>query len=224
MTEKTKITLSAKELELVCNKEWILTKQIIIGKVCLLFGQLAATMQSYLINKADAVPYEVKAVSPKISKGENYLGLPYVMLDYPRFFTRDATLAIRTFFWWGNFFSINLQMSGKYMQAATTSLKRNFGFLQQNNYSICINTAPWHHHFETDNYVSINNLTETSFAAILSRESFIKIAKQINLQHWDAAGQFLEYHFNEMVMLLGTNFPTDERDLSPGIPKVGFDL
>jgi hypothetical protein len=33
MTEKTKINLSAKELELVCNKEWILTKQVIIEKV-----------------------------------------------------------------------------------------------------------------------------------------------------------------------------------------------
>jgi len=53
-------------------------------------------------------------VSPKISRGENYLGLPYLVLDYPRLFRPDAVLAIRTFFWWGHFFSSTLQLSGGY--------------------------------------------------------------------------------------------------------------
>jgi len=224
MTEKTKITLSAKELELVCNKEWILTKQIIIEKVYLLFGALSAAMQQCLIAKGEFLPAQVMAIGPKISKGENYNGLPYVMLDYPRYFTRDATLAIRTFFWWGNFFSINLQLSGEYKDNATRSLQANFSFLQENNYSVCINTEQWHHHFDKDNYVPFKELTISSFSAMLSRESFIKIAKQLDLQQWDAAGEFLEYHFNEMVMLLKVSFPNDERDLLPGIPTIGFDL
>jgi len=224
MTEKTKITLSAKELELVCNKEWILTKQLIIEKVYQLFGELAAAMQRYLMRKADAWPAQVIAIDPKISRGENYGRLPYVMLDYPRYFTKNTTLAIRTFFWWGNFFSINLQLSGGYMEFATRSLQRNFSFLQQHNYSICINAEPWHHHFGEDNYVPIKNLTTAAFLDLLSHKPFIKIAKQINLQQWDVAGQFLEYHFKEMVMLLEISFPNDERGLSPGIPKVDSDL
>ncbi len=224
MTKKTKITLSAKELELVCNKEWILTKQIIIEKVYQLFGELANTMQRYLMHKTGALPAQVMVIGPKISKGENYKGLPYVMLDYPRYFTKDATLAIRTFFWWGNFFSINLQLSGDYMQAATSSLQRNFSFLQQNNYSICINPEPWHHHFGEDNYVPIKNVTATAFLNLLSDKPFVKIAKQISLQQWDAAGQILECHFKEMVMLLEISCPNDERGLSPGIPIIGSGL
>ncbi len=224
MREKTKINLSAKELELVCNKEWILTKQIIIEKVYQLFGELATEMQQCLIHKVDALPAQVMAKGPKISRGENYQNLPYVMLDYPRYFTKDATLAIRTFFWWGNFFSINLQLSGECIQAATVSLQRNFSFLQEHNYSICINTEPWHHHFGEDNYLPIKNLTAGAFLDMLSHKPFIKIAKQINLQQWEAAGQFLEYHFNEMVVLLEISFPNDERGLSPDIPITGFDL
>ena len=224
MTEKTKITLSAKELELVCNKEWILKKQIIIEKVYQLFGALATTMQQTLLQKADAFPARVTAIGPKISKGENYNGLPYVMLDYPRYFVKCDTFAIRTFFWWGNFFSINLQLSGEYKNNANSSLQANFIFLQQNNYSVCINSEPWHHHFEEDNYVPIKNLTAATFLELLSSEHFIKIAKQISLQQWDAAGQFLEYHFNEMVMLLETSFPNDGKGLSPGIPTIGSGL
>ena len=52
--------------------------------------------------------------SPKISKGENYKGLPWLVLDYPRYFNKEDIFAIRTLFWWGNFFSITLHISGKY--------------------------------------------------------------------------------------------------------------
>ena len=70
----------------------------------------------------------------------------------------------------------------------------------------------------------MKNLAETEFAARLDRESFIKIAKQIPLQQWDAAPLFLENHFREMLMLLQINCPNAEKDLLPGIPIAGFDL
>ena len=43
-----KIQLSAEEMQLVCNREWILTKHRIIEKVYQLFGSLSAKMQTYL--------------------------------------------------------------------------------------------------------------------------------------------------------------------------------
>ena len=72
------------------------------------------------------MPEVIKTSTPKISKGENYKDLPYVMLDYPRCFQKEKTIAIRTFFWWGNFFSINLQLSGEYKEQALPSLQSNF--------------------------------------------------------------------------------------------------
>src|SRR2546430_2748604 len=153
MKHETKITLSDKELELVCNSDWILTKQAIIEKVYHLFGELAALMQQYVMNKKNLLLDEIILNSPKISKGENYNKLPYVMLDYPRCFKKEKTLAIRTMFWWGNFFSIQLQLSGEYKKAALSNLKINFSALQKNDYSICISGNPWEHHFDRDNYL-----------------------------------------------------------------------
>ncbi len=224
MTEKTKIALSANELQMVCDKEWILTKQLIIEKVYRLFGEQATTMQQLVQKYVKTLPELATNSNPKISRGENYDGLPYVMLDYPRHFAKESTLAIRTFFWWGNFISINLHLSGPCKEAAIPALQSNFINFQQKDYSICINTEPWKHHFGADNYVPMKNLSVTEFTARLGRESFIKIAKQIPLQQWDAAPLFLEYHFREMIMLLQINYPNVERDLLPGIPKAGFDL
>lgn len=224
MTEKTKITLSSRELKLVCDKEWILTKNIIIEKVYRLFGTLSLSMQKTVLQNAAVLPEPAREGNPKISRGENYRSLPYVMLDYPRHFSKESTLAIRTLFWWGNFFSINLQLSGDCKEKAMPALILNFTALQKEGYWVCINTDPWQHHFEEDNYVPIESYTAIGFAAILQRESFIKIAKRISLRRWDEAAEFLEHHFNEMIMLLRINFRGDERDPSPGIPTTGFDL
>ena len=199
---KTKITLSAKELELVCNTEWILTKHNIIKKVMELFSEALAGMQQQTMQQKMNLPAAIFSKDPKVSKGENYKSLPYVMLDYPRYFDKENTLAIRTFFWWGNFFSINLQLSGKYKTQAVPALQANFLMLQQNNYWVCINNKPWEHSFEEDNFLPIQQLTLDQFTTILSRESFIKISKKKSLQHWDTALLFIEQSFVEMLKLL----------------------
>ncbi len=224
MTEKTKIAFSAKELQMVSDKEWILTKQLIIEKVCQFFGSMALTMQGLVQNCGNNLPEQATKSNPKISRGENYEGLPYVMLDYPRYFTKESTLAIRTLFWWGNFISISLQLSGTIKDSAIQSLIANLIILQQKDYSICVNTDPWKHHFGADNYVPLKNVDATEFAARLYRESFIKIAISIPLQQWDIAPFFLEVHFREMIMLLNINCPIGEKDPLPGIPITGFDL
>ena len=66
------------------------------------------------VNRGFNLPEEVLIQSPKISRGENYNGLPYVMLDYPRCFGKEDVFAMRTMFWWGNFFSITWHLKGKY--------------------------------------------------------------------------------------------------------------
>ncbi|MEO5888604.1 MAG: hypothetical protein ABIQ31_00065 [Ferruginibacter sp.] len=224
MTKKTKITLSAKELELVCNKDWILTKHIIIEKVYQLFGTLSSSMQQHILEKGPALPGEAKVSNPKISRGENYKDLPYVMLDYPRYFTKEATLAVRTLFWWGNFFSINLHLSGACKEKAIPALIRNFTLLQNEEYWICVHTDPWQHHFEEDNYLPMEKYTAVEFAAILQREPFVKIAKRISLEQWDDVAGFLDHHFKNMMQLLQTNFPGGETGLLPGIPTTGSGL
>jgi hypothetical protein len=202
MNKETKITLSAKEQELVCNTDWILTKHAIIHKVYTLFGEAAAFMQKKVFNERNHLPEEVSASVPKISKGENYKGLPYVMLDYPRCFQKEKIVAIRTFFWWGNFFSINLQLSGEYKERLLPALRNNFSVLQQNDYWVCVSDNPWQHHFEEDNYLSLKKYTAEQFSSILHRESFIKIGKKIPLTQWDNTPAFIEQSFTEMITLL----------------------
>ena len=202
MTDQTKLRLSAKELALVCNTDFILTKQRIIQKVFHLFGDVLLQMQQDTAARKDHLPEALFVRSPKIARGENYQCLPYVMLDYPRYFDKIDTLAIRTFFWWGNHFSMHLQLAGAMKENAMERLINNFAQLQQQGYWICVNNGPWEHHFEEENYQCIDQLNSTQFIAIVNEHLFVKIGKKYSLLQWDTAALFIQQTFKEMILLL----------------------
>jgi len=204
MTERTKIDLSSKELELVCNTNWILTRHVIIKKVYELFGQVLPHLEKSLAAGKAQLPREVFIKQPKISRGENYQQLPYVILDYPGYFSREDTVAIRTFFWWGNFFSVALQLSGNVKEDMCLRIRSHFNYLQQNDFWICVNNDPWEHHFDKSNYLYIGDITSENFEDILYREPFIKIAKKIPLQQWQDVPGFITNSFDEIVQMLKT--------------------
>jgi hypothetical protein len=83
-----KIHLSEEELALVQNGAILLTKNNIIQKVYTLFGDLSATLRNRYESNNFGFP-EIINTYPKIAKGENFQGLPYVMLDFPRLFGGD---------------------------------------------------------------------------------------------------------------------------------------
>jgi hypothetical protein len=188
------VKLSAAEIDLAKNSHFILTKNKIINHVYELFGSLS-NMYIHGLEANNNIPKEVLAVSPKISRGENLEGLPWVMLDCPRFFNHEDVFAIRTLFWWGNFFSITLHLKGKYFNAKIIQ-----AFAK--DWSICINENEWRNDFETDNYKTLSDCTSTT----IEKLNFIKIAKRISLNDWENIALLLMKELNEINEVIKTNF------------------
>jgi hypothetical protein len=197
-----KIRLSAKEMELVMNADWILTKNAVIQKVNLLLGSLHP-LQQEMLNKASAsLPVEVVKTTAKISKGENYKGLPYLVLDYPRYFDKENVFAIRTMFWWGNFFSITLHLSGRYQRQFESRIIADHSALVKDDFFIATGSDEWEHHFEEDNYSLLKNLNQQEFGQCITQSSFVKLAQNISLQQWDNAPVLLTGSFNRILQML----------------------
>lgn len=192
------VELSKKELELVVNSEFILTKNRIVQKVYDLFGFLSEDFRHTLNSFSNWLPAAALSSSPKIYKGENYLGLPYVMMDYPRLFNKDHVFAIRCFFWWGSYFSITLQLSGKFFEQYKTLLSQFIQDKQNEDYFICVNASPWEHHFEESNYKLFNAVITEE---ILQKE-FIKIAVRLPLNKWNDAEIFFRENYRKFMVLL----------------------
>jgi hypothetical protein len=175
---------------------------VIIKKAISLLENVQDNAQLYMKNMEKAFPNEAIERSPKISKGENYKGLPYLVLDYPRVFDKMNVFAIRTLFWWGNFFSITLHLSGSYKNMFEKNIAANFTDLQNGGYSLCINDDEWEHHFEEDNYVQLSQIGETNFQENILKTHFIKLAKKIPLQDWENVPDLLTADFKRIIELL----------------------
>jgi hypothetical protein len=179
---ETKITFSKHELVCLQDTDFLLTKRAIDKKVQTLLLKLA----SELANEPHALP--LLPIRTKISKGENYRGLPYWVLDYPAIFAQENTFAFRTICRWGYEFSFTLHLSGIYLAEHKVAIIANFKNLAaQPGLYLCVNTTQWEHHFETDNYRLFHEavVDANDWERFLSGRKFIKLAIKMPLDEWD---------------------------------------
>jgi hypothetical protein len=172
--------LNSREMEMVRDADWLLTKNRIIDKVYGLFGALQETMAAAPVIRAVA---EETLQPPKISRGEQYQGLPYVMLDYPRAFSRESIFACRTFFWWGRFFSITLHLAGEALEGYRERLYVLQSRLSDAGWYACVQDDPWQHHFGRDNFRTAGSFTPAQWGSLVQKP-FVKLAKQYDLEEW----------------------------------------
>ena len=186
---ETKVHFSTRETELMCNAEFILTKNKVLEKVKVLLEHLQSDMQTSLSSRFRKTDKQLG--TPKISRGESYLGLPYLILDFPRVFGQENILAIRTMFWWGNFFSITLHLAGSFKTALTPKLEPCEGSLAARGYHLGINKDPWVHHFGEANFRPIDMFEEGQLVRESTALPHLKIAKKIPLSEWARVREML---------------------------------
>ncbi|MEO5942049.1 MAG: hypothetical protein ABIP30_09905 [Ferruginibacter sp.] len=201
MTEKTKITLSDAELAIVQETDWILTKQNIIKAVFTLFHEQIPAIKNIVLDNPELKLPEILSAVPKINKGENYHNFPYVIMDYPAVFSKENIFALRTMFWWGNFFSVTIHLSGKYQLIYGPAILQN---LKQRrcDFFVCINDNAWQHHFAIENFSSVKDITEEELEIIINKP-FFKIALKYSLQQWNSMSQLLGNAYEQILKLVG---------------------
>jgi hypothetical protein len=179
---ETKITFSKHELVCLQDTDFLLIKRAIDKKVQTLLLKLA----SELANELSALHFA--PVRTKISKGENYRGLPYWVLDYPASFAKDDVFAYRTICRWGHEFSFTLHLAGAFLDDHKAALIASYDKLAlTSGLYLCVNTTQWEHHFEHDNYRLFNEVVvdANEWKGFLSGRDFVKLAIKMPLDEWD---------------------------------------
>lgn len=183
------VSLSAFELELLNNPGWILTKNQIIQKVIQLFAALSESYQQQAAQMK--FPPEVLLNPAKISKGENYKGLPYVMLDYPRCFGKADVFAVRTFFWWGHYFSITLHLKGKYKVLLETKIKEAIAGGELTGAWINTSGEEWIHELNAQHTQPVEQMMMNPQL----QPQLVKLSFTIPFSEWNNAIKMLEEKF-----------------------------
>ena len=194
MDNDTKVMLSVGELDMANDKNIILTKQAITAKAATLFNEqipaLSISFQQIFID-------DEKLISsvPKISKGENYNGFPYVMMDYPANFGKENIFALRTMFWWGSFISITLHLKGKYKEMYAAKILEKI--TAEPDLYLSTGNDEWQHNFEESNYLKSIYITEEHIQN-LNKVDFLKVALKYELHHWNMMQSLLPEGYNKI--------------------------
>ncbi len=165
--------LSDKELEVLQDKSFLLTKKEVSKKVIEHLAETEETLKTSLKTFEFPFPKGTRLKSGKISKGENYRDLPYFILDFPRLFSKDSVFAYRTMIWWGNEISCTLHLQGESWRKFRTHCEHP----DSDDIFVCTGESPWEYHFEKDNYQISSKIEGDQWKVIFER-SFFKISKK----------------------------------------------
>ena len=90
-----KMMFTAEELEILNNTHFLTVKNQINKKVVGLLSEIEQGIKKIIDESTFDFPEGTITRTGKISKGEQYEGLPYYVLDYPRKFTSKDVFAYR---------------------------------------------------------------------------------------------------------------------------------
>ena len=182
--------LNSDEINLIKNTEILRLKTQALYKVEQGFQELQMAITE-LLKKYELYPIFQQFGLGKISRGENYKGLPYRVLDHPAIFKKEGILACRTMFLWGQYFSFTLHLSGKYLDSQRMNLFNQIDEMQKNNSYFCIHNNPWEYYLESNNYLLSKDIKRQDLEHYAMNKDFIKLSCMLALEDYqqiEAAG------------------------------------
>jgi hypothetical protein len=165
---------TTQELDLASDPTVLLIKYRMMEKVWDFLEEMQGEIRQQLRPLNGRLPKELNITHGKISKGENYKRLPYMMLDFPAFFTKEDILAFRIMFYWGHFISATFHLQGRFLKEFGNLLIDNFK--NAKNIYFCVNSSPWEYHYKSNNYVLLNELSSHEVDDHLQNTNFIKLS------------------------------------------------
>jgi len=174
------MVFSEQELALVFNANFIYQKNKLLQNVSILLGELAGTLQDKMLPLRLKFNAELLDKSGKISRGEQYKGLPYLVLDAPFLIKGKEFLICRTLFWWGNYITFNILIKGSYFKSNTLDLmdklKMNQGIL------FLKGTDLWDNDLSSSGYEEVNDSNISEIANQFNDFGFLRLSKKLGFE------------------------------------------
>jgi hypothetical protein len=123
----------------------------------------------------------------KTTRGNNFLGYPWTIIDFPRKFENDGFMALRTLCLRGHCFSITLHLSGETLKQYSERLTERANEIPE-EYYVSMNADEWMHIIDEKNYRTANDL-RSHFKEEIVKSSYLKIARKIPFEEAETLPQ-----------------------------------
>jgi hypothetical protein len=173
---------SKKEFEILRNQDFFRQKHKIIQQFYEDLGKMIVIIKNDSDHLDFNYPEGTDVTIGKISKGEHYHYLPYLMADFPRNFAKRGIFVFRTWFWWGNYVLFIWHFSGEQLKSYESLLLEKFSIFQENECYLSIGTDEWQHHLDSESYSEIKKMTFEQFKRYVNGKPFVKIVQKLELE------------------------------------------
>lgn len=177
---KSTINLTKKELLFAGSAEYPLTKQIIIKKLIKTLQDITPGVAEkhhnlLLINKNEPI-------AGKLSRGDNYRGMPYLVMDTPQIKGQDFPVLFRMMFWWGHYFVLHFYIKKEH----TTNLNIN-GL--KGSYINKSDKKLWENDLDHKSWIKLKDLSTKKLGAIADQNNYIHLATKVKLKDHHRIGE-----------------------------------
>jgi len=176
--------MTKSELQTIQNTEFFELKRAATEKVIAVFSSIQEQIKTSATFQGFSFPPAMDTAIGKISKGENYKGLPYLILDFPRLFSQEGVFAYRLMFHWGHGFYATLHLSGQYLETYGSELLQSDRFLNHNIW-VSQSEEEWVHEVKAPYYRAFDETAELSIS-----QPFVKIARRLELVDFEGLAAF----------------------------------
>ncbi|MGQ9806215.1 MAG: hypothetical protein ACUVRP_09080 [Chlorobiales bacterium] len=114
------------ELALLSNPHFFEKKLQATQKLKDLMEQIRVALLDEIRPQELLAPSTTDFFKGQIAKGENYEGYPYVMLDFPKQFSKESIFTFRTLFWYGHSLIFSIILAGAHLQAYRQNFERHY--------------------------------------------------------------------------------------------------
>ena len=195
-------SFSEEELSLMSNAKVLLMKRQVIRKVSDDFSKLESEFKKILGNTAGLkLPEGTLQKAGKISRGENYKGLPYLVLDYPRLMNKEQILNIRLLFWWGHYYSMSLHLAGKAWHQYKSPVINSLAIRSSHRQFVQYKGSPWEHDVSMPFFTPQENLDGKKLRE-LEKAHFFRMVNLLPLEGVEQLNYFARSTFEKFTSML----------------------
>lgn len=194
----SKIDLSQEGTRLLTQREPWDSRRQLVDQLYHWFGNaLVETKQRHHELFEQLVSREY--LNGKITRGDNYKGYPYVLLDYPNCFSKDYILAARNLIWLGNGFHCSLHVRGDVVSRVLKSIA-SFPPSRFENILVYNGEDEWQHHVD-ENWKPLREVGD-KFLSRVENKNWIKLGSAVDINQPDTWNEQLSLIYDNWALLL----------------------
>ena len=157
-------------------------KEAVIEKVKATFGAVKEALKSGLDPAGYLAPEGADFTQGQVSNGDRFQGMPWVYLDFPKYFSHDAIFTFRSFFWWGHGFVFALMLAGPSLTQYKANLRRAYDRLADHGLHLSLARDPWEWRQGEGYTIDLTGANRAAVEAALPDRPFLKLQSVLGFE------------------------------------------